>query len=45
MNKYGIGIYLYLDYMKKMAILFFLMSLCVIPALYFNYFKGQNSDN
>jgi hypothetical protein len=45
MSKYGIGIYLYLDYMKHMAIVFFLMSICVTPSIYFNFFEGSYLKN
>jgi len=45
MEKYGIGIYLYLDYMKHMAIVFFLMSICVTPTIYFNFFEGNYLKN
>lgn len=37
LRKYGIGLYLYLDFYKSFAKMFFLMSLVIAAICYFNY--------
>lgn len=42
---YGIGIYLYLSFVKKLTIIFFLMSLLQIPTIVQNVDFGIDDDN
>ena len=44
LSEYGVGVYLYLSFIKHMAICFFLMGLFQLPALYYNYFEGVDPD-
>jgi hypothetical protein len=39
-GKHSLGVQLYLNFLKSAFIIFFLMSLCVVPALWNNY-KGE----
>lgn len=45
---YGVGIYLFFSFLKKVSILFFVMSFCELVPMLYNYFTGvalENSEN
>ena len=35
-SKFGIEVYFYLDYFKSLTIMFYCMTCCVIPTIYYN---------
>ena len=44
LQKYGVGIYLFLSFLRHMSLCFLIMSIFQIPAVYYNIVDGVNPE-